>query len=411
MNVLRLKAIPVVLLGLALGMQSAVWAADEPSAEADLGAALRTDFLNAVYVPGMERVVVAGLHGMVGLVEVDDDAARIKLVEGAPKEDFTALARASDTTVLLGSSTGRVYLFDGQAFTELAALSEYNEPVMDIAVDGSNVWVVGARGLIARSTDGKTFENVVIENVLMPPVTMLGAEPADWYFGVSNLDVDSIEFTATVNGEPAVAEEHYTMYPDEGFVQIQQQLDMDPAPTVSFRFSPGPPFRAGDVSWNVVLAEGGKVTIAGEFGMLLQSEDNGGTWVRRDTEIVPREPEPAYWLTGDQKGEQIWLAGAAGVTQKSLDGGATWIDNPSPGREGIFGITLDADVPVISGAVGLIGRLEGDEWKLADRTSLKLLSWLRSPVVLPDGSILVLGGRASAIRYKDGAFERIPVSF
>lgn len=411
MNVLRIKAIPVLLLGLTLGVQSAVRAADEPSAEAGLGAALRTDFLDAAYLPGLERVVVAGLHGMVGLVEVGADAARIEVIEGAPKEDFTALARASDASVLLGSSTGRVYLFDGKAFTELAALSEYNEPVMDIAVDGNNIWVVGARGLIARSTDGKTFENIVIENVLMPPVKMPGAEPADWYFGVSNLDADSVEFTATVDGEPAVAEEHYIMYPDEGFVQIQQQLDMDPAPTVSFRFSPGPPFRAGDVSWNVVLAGAGKVTIAGEFGMLLQSEDNGASWLRRDIEIVPREPEPAYWLAGDQKGDLIWLAGAAGVTQKSLDGGVTWIDNPSPGREGIFGITLESDVPVISGAVGLIGRLEGDEWKLADRTSLNLLSWLRSPVVLPDGSILVMGGRSSAIRYKDGAFQRVPVSF
>ena len=45
-----------------------------------------------------------------------------------------------------------------------------------------------------------------------------------------------------------------------------------------------------------MLAGAGKVTIAGEFGMILQSDDFGETWVRRDAEVVPHEPEPAYWL-------------------------------------------------------------------------------------------------------------------
>lgn len=401
-----------VLLGLALSVPC-VFADDAAPAEATeaagSGILLRTDFLNAVYLPGPGRVVVAGLHGMVGLVDVGDDSARIDLVENTPAQDFTAIERVADGAVLLGTSTGRLFHFDGSTFTEIAALSEHDEPVLDIAADGSNVWVVGARGLVARSRDGKTFENVEIRDVVMPETRFPGAQAADWYFGVSNLDMDSIAFTAFVGGEPAVADEHYVMYPDEGFVQFQQELDMDPPPTISFRFNPGPPFRLGDVSWNTVLAGAGKVTIAGEFGMILQSDDFGETWVRRDAEVVPHEPEPAYWLAGDQRGDLMWLTGAAGVSKRSTDGGATWMLNPAPGREGIFGVTLEGDVPVISGAVGLIGRLEGDQWKLADRTALKLLSWLRSPVMLPDGSLLVLGGRASAIRYKDGAFTRVPV--
>ncbi|MEQ8230432.1 MAG: hypothetical protein RKL32_01855, partial [Gammaproteobacteria bacterium] len=65
---------------------------------------------------------------------------------------------------------------------------------------------------------------------------------------------------------------------------------------------------------------------------------------------------------------------------------------------------------VIAGAVGLIGFLEDGKWQLADRTRLKLLSWLKTPVVMPDGSLLIMGGRATAIRYKDGEFQRVPVS-
>ena len=48
---------------------------------------------------------------------------------------------------------------------------------------------------------------------------------------------------------------------------------MDPAPTVKTKFAPVPPFRRGDVSWNVVMLKGTVVTLAGESGMVLQSYD------------------------------------------------------------------------------------------------------------------------------------------
>ena len=59
--------------------------------------------------------------------------------------------------------------------------------------------------------------------------------------------------------------------------------------------------------------------------------------------------------------------------------------------------------------MGLIGTFDNGEWKLADRTRLKLLSWLKNPVVLDDGTVLMLGGRSTAIAYKDGEWTRIPV--
>jgi photosystem II stability/assembly factor-like uncharacterized protein len=371
---------------------------------------LKTDFLDGAYMPGLESVVVAGHHGLIGQLKVGESGATLDLLQNHPDEDFTALAAVSDKEVLIGGATGRLYRYDGSSVTEVASLSEYDEPVLDIAVDGSNVWVVGARGLIARSSDGTNFEAVEIANVVQPVVSFPAGQPADWYLGVSNLDPESIEFTATVGGEPAKADTDYTVYPDEGFVQVINALDEDPPPAISFKFNPGPPFRAGDVSWNVVLAQNGKITIAGEFGMVLQSEDNGATWIRRDAEVVPHEPEPSYWMAGVQNGDEIWLAGAAGISQVSHDGGVTWTDSPKAGREGIFGITLSKlGKPVIAGAVGLIGVLENDDWALADRTHLHLLSWLKRPITMPDGSLLVLGGRATAIRFKDGEWSRVPV--
>ena len=405
---MRAPRLSLLLIGLMAGF--AVQAESEAPA-AGAATPLQVDFLDAAYLPGLKKIAVTGFHGMVGLLDVGDTQATLKLADNLPDADFTALAKISDTEILLGSSKGRIYHFDGTTVTEVAAISEYDEPVLDIAASDAGIWAVGARGLVAKSKDGKEFENLEIRDVVQPLVVFPAAQPADWYFGVSNVDTETLEFNATLNGEPAIEEEHYIMYPDEGFVQIQVPLDENPPPSVQFKFNPGPPFRAGDVSWNAVSIDGNKVTISGEFGMIFQTEDGGESWIRRNTQVVPREPEPAYWMATAQKGDTIWLTGAAGVNSFSSDGGVTWTANPKPGREGIFGVALlDNNVPVISGAVGLIGTLEDNKWRLADRTQLRLLSWLRTPVAMPDGTLLITGGRSTAIRIKDGEFIRVPVT-
>ncbi len=411
MSALRFRFTTTLAMACAITLSGPVFAASEGETAAPVRTALKTDFIDATYLPGLQRVVVTGHHGVIGTLEVSDTGARLALLADHPEEDFTTLEKLSDNEVMIGSATGKVYRYDGQKVVEIAALSEFQEPVLDIAVDGTTVWVVGARGLVAKSADGgATFENIEITDVTQPLATFPAGQPADWYLGVSNLLPETVVFNATVGGKPAVVDTDYTLYPDEGFVQVLTQLDEEPLPTIAYKFNPGPPFRLGDVSWNVVLAGNGRVTMAGEFGMILQSDDGGATWTRRDTRIVPREPEPAYWLGGAQKGDEMWLVGAAGVSEHSDDGGVTWIDNPKPGREGIFGVALLEDgTPVIAGAVGLIGKLDNGQWQVADRSELKLLSWLRSLVPMPDGSLLATGGRVTAIRLKDGAWTRVPV--
>ena len=410
MSALQLRRLAGLFLLFAVTATSFAQDRSGEETEATKRVPLKTDLLDGAYLPGLKSIVVTGHHGVVGQLTVNDDAAKLDLLAKHPDEDFTCLDAISDSMVLIGSATGKVYSYDGTTITELASLSEFNEPVLDISHEGNNIWVVGARGLLARSSDGKNFEAVEVKDIAQPLATFPATEPADYYMGVSNILADTVQLTATVGGKPAVADTDYTLYPDEGFVQVANKFDDSPAPTITFKFNPGPPFRVGDVSWNVVLVANGKVTIAGEFGMVLQSEDNGVTWVRRDTRIVSHEPEPAYWLGGTSHGEQMWLAGAAGISAVSHDGGVSWTNNPPPGREGIFGITLLPDgKPLIAGAVGLIGVLDGNEWKLADRTQLHLLSWLKTPVVMPDGGILVLGGRATVIRFKDGLWTRVPV--
>lgn len=406
----RWKPITVLATIFALHLAFAPAAVAQDLAVESQRTPLRVDFMGAANLPGLGGIAVAGPYGMVGLLKFADGSWTLHPLANGPGEDFTALTSLSDSEALVGSATGRIYRYDGTSMTELAKLSEYDEPVLDIvAVDGK-AWAVGARGIVAKSPDGKQWETLEIRDVKQPLITWPAAHDADWYFGVSNVDRDSIEFKASIGGEPAVADEHYILFFEEGFVQIATALDMDPAPTIEFIFNPGPPFRPSDVTWNVVLYDGKKITLAGEFGMILQSEDDGETWIRRNTKLVDREPTPAYWLAGVQKGDTLYLTGAAGVSSVSTDGGVTWTEQPRPGNEGIFGVTLlDNGDPLIAGAVGLIGKYDGDEWVLADRTRLRLLSWLKNPVPLADGSVLMLGGRTTAIRFQNGAWTRVPV--
>ena len=394
------------LMALVLGQIGIAFAEGENEIDTST---MKIDFMGAIYLKE-SGVVVAGHNGMVGILDVKGDQATLTKIEKVPNEDFTAIQKISESEAFIGASNGNLYRFNGESVEFVTKVSEYEEPVLDIGHRDGTTWVVGARGMVAKSENSKEFEILDIQDVDMPRVNFPGGQPADWYLGVQNLDTETLSFKANINGKPAIEDEHYLLYPDEGFIQVHEQLDMNPPPSVASRFAPGPPFRGGDVSWNKVMLTDGLVTLAGEFGLIIQSSDSGKSWVRRNSKIVPREPEPAYWMSGMQNGKNMWLAGAAGVNAYSKDNGKTWRNNAKPGREGIFGVALaDDGTPVISGAVGLIGQFKNDDWELADRTELKILSWLKNPVSLPDGSLLVLGGRATAISLKNGEYNKITV--
>lgn len=403
---------PLVLLGQSLlltAVAAPAFAAREE--QVDRRTPLVIDFMDGTYLPGIESILVAGPHGLLGKLKFGEQGAELEKFSGGEKIDFTALEKLNDNTVLLGSSTGHIYRFEDGKLSDLGKITEYDEPVLDIAVANGKAWAVGARGMIARTDDGTKWETVQVTEATQPAIALPAANASEWYFGVSNLMMDTVQLTANKGGAPAVADTDYTLYPDEGFMQVMNDLDPEPAPSIEFKFAPGPAFRAGDVSWNVVLFDGSNVTLAGEFGMILQSTDGGSTWTRRDAVITPKEPEPPYWITGAQSGNTMLLGGAAGAMSRSTDGGATWTRLPAPSAEGIFGVSVLSDgKPAIAGAVGMVGVFEGENWAIADRSALQLLSWLKTPVEMPDGSVIMLGGRSTVIRLKDGTWSRVPVT-
>ena len=376
---------------------------------------LVVDFTTATYLPKANGILVAGLHGLLGTLKISDkDEATLEKFAADENIDFTTVERLNDSDVLLGTASGKIYDFDGSKLTELATITKFDdnpEPVLDIAVHDGKAWAAGGRGMLAKSDDGKKWELVEIEQIEQPETTFPGTDAADWYFGASNVVAETVKFHATKNGKPAEDQTDFTLYPDEGFITFASELDANPAPKISFMFKPGPAFKQGDVSWNVVLFDGKRITLAGEFGMIVQSLDGGATWVRRDAHFTPKEPEPPYWIGGTQSGETLVLVGAAGAVHRSTDSGATWTRLPVPSAEGLFGVTLQKDgTPTIAGAVGMLGTFSGDKWTLADRSKLQLLSWLKNAVEMPDGSLMFLGGRQTVIQLKNNEWKRIPVA-
>ncbi|RLA59867.1 MAG: hypothetical protein DRQ89_13540, partial [Epsilonproteobacteria bacterium] len=57
-----------------------------------------------------------------------------------------------------------------------------------------------------------------------------------------------------------------------------------------------------------------------------------------------------------------------------------------------------------------VGNYSNGSWTIGDRTQLQLQSWLKTPVKMPDDSLLALGGRSTVIRYQSGRWQRVEVS-
>ncbi|NQV21195.1 MAG: hypothetical protein HQ511_07250 [Rhodospirillales bacterium] len=371
----------------------------------------KVNVIDAVYLPKIAKVIYINHMGTVGSIQVEGDAATAQEITRKPDEDFTSLQKLSNGEVLIGSAQGMLCRFDGEAVTEVAQLSEFQVPILSISVSGNSYWATGARGLLAKSTDGKKWDLMEAGHVKQPPMPLPTGETGTRYFGVANIVSETVVVTGTVGGKPAVADQDYMIYPDDGTIEITNPFDEMSAPSIAFDFQPGPPYRAGDVSWNVVLQENGRITIAGEFGYIFQSDDGGQSWVRRNGRLSKSEAAQLYWMSGYTSGNKIALGGAAGLVGISDDKGENWVQLERPGRDGVFGVRfVDGDKLFISGAVGLAGRFKDDRWDLVDRSATNLYSWLKTFVQLEDGSLLLLGGNSTALSYKNDMWERLQMT-
>ena len=141
------------------------------------------DFYGAEYLENFGGIVVIGHNGLVGILKINGETGTLEPLGNTPDVDFTAIGKIDDSSAFLGSATGNLYRLSNGEVELIGEISEYGEPVLDIAHKNGVTWVVGARGLISKSSDGKTFETIEITDALMPKTTFPGGQAVDWYLG------------------------------------------------------------------------------------------------------------------------------------------------------------------------------------------------------------------------------------
>lgn len=406
MLVARQAALCAVLSG---SVASMLWAQESPDTSANF---IQTvDMVSAIVEDETGQIIFSGKSGVVGTLSSSgtDMVARISRTD--VKDDFLVIEKVANGGVLLGSSKGDIYTYQKGSVKKVASLSEYSEPILDIDSHANLIWASGGRGLLATSTSGgRDWTAVEVGAVIQPELNLPSREPGVWYLGVSNIDPESVVFNARVNGRPAVIDEDFELDVDEGRLTVFNELDPG-AVSISFQFQPGPPYRGGDVTWSAVIADAGIVTLVGEFGLILQSEDQGKQWIRRDGVITREEPAQPYWLCGASRNGRIILGGAAGKIHLSDDNGVTWETLPIDSQEGVFGVDfIDDNTPIVAGAVGLLGIYRDGGWAMADRTALGLRSWGKNILHLHDEEWIVLGGRSTALLFIDNNWKKLNVA-
>jgi len=353
------------------------------------------------------KLFVGGYRGVLGEVSLSGTEAYFNKIPAPLDIDILVIRALSDNEALIGTSKGDIYRLLNNELKHVVLLSEFKEPILDMAIKGDEVWVVGPRGLIAHSNDqGENWKKVEIEQV-HKTITLRNTDPTTWFFGVSNIDVDSINFNATVNGKKVIDDEDYYLNASEGSLEVVNPLDQNSDLTISFNYLPGPQFQAGDVSFNTVSFCRDRVLVAGEFGTVISFDRKSG-WKSIYTELTNEESNMPYWMESNVKGDSIILVGAGGVASLSTDGGKSWVAHNLSNDNGIFGAIFTEEAQlVVAGAVGTVAQHKESSWLVADRSELGLIAWLKSIVSLDDGSYLVSGGRGSMVLFENEVWQKI----
>ena len=147
----------------------------------------------------------------------------------------------------------------------------------------------------------------------------------------------------------------------------------------------------------------------GAYGYFLATEDGGETWTSRAISeddfhlnaLVPSaEPERE-----SRRSRRLYIAAEAGVAYRSDDGGATWRELPSPYAGSWFGgLALDENRVLLAGLRGHMFRSDegGESWtEVATDTQATLTGAIR----LPSGSIIVTGLEGSVLTSEDAGLS------
>ena len=247
--------------------------------------------------------------------------------------------------------------------------------LLDGAVAGSRLIVVGERGHILISTDdGASWTQAAVPTRALLTAVHMHDERTGWAVGH-----DAVILRTRDGGET--------------WTRVHQAPEEElPLLDVWFR----------DERTGFAL---------GAYGYFLATEDGGDTWTPRAVSeddfhlnaLVPvasRSPE-----SQQPPSQRLYMAAEAGIAYRSDDGGKTWRELPSPYAGSWFGgLALDEHRVLLTGLRGHLFRSEdgGETWtEVATGTHATLTGAVR----LPSGSIVITGLEGSVLTSEDGGYS------
>jgi photosystem II stability/assembly factor-like uncharacterized protein len=241
-------------------------------------------------------------------------------------------------------------------FSAVAAEFAPRMLLLDGAIAGPAVVVVGERGTILRSTDNaQTWQPATIPT----GATLTGVSFADAQHGWA------VGHDALILGTN-----------DGGLTWVRQWQGEN----------------LTDSFLDVLALDGGHVIAVGAYGLFVSTSDGGGTWIRR--RVTPDD----FHFNRISRGPTgtLYLAGEHGTLLRSANGGIDWMRLAAPYEGSFFGV-LPLDQRTLL-AYGLRGRVyrstdDGASWKIIPTTDPVLLA----TAVKLKSNFIVLAGQVRGL--------------
>ena len=250
---------------------------------------------------------------------------------------------------------------DGETFNEVQVGT--TEGLNDVYMRGNKIWIVGDQGTIVRSTDdGRSF----IKTASSPAAGGSQNQP-------SPVDLYSVVFTDPNRGF-IVGDHGLILATSDGGLSWQQQRSGTEAQLFHLSFqgnrgwvvgTGGVVFHTDDGGKNwypqrsgvtedlnrVYMVSDQKGLITGDKGTLLDTENGGATWSR----VALRLNEPLFGVSFTDK-KTGWVVGYGGRIIRTYDGGHNWVEQSSGTQADLFGVSFHKNRGYAIGREGVVMR-------------------------------------------------------
>ncbi len=277
---------------------------------------------------------------------------------------------------------------------------------------------VGQDGIVLKTNDGgQTWTRIPIE---LPLLDWQVAQPH--YFAVSRgADAQHLWAVGPVGAiirsqDGGETWENLSLWCDMSFDNFATS---DPAddPESTLRLNPC------DVTLNgVSFPTNTDGWLAGEFGIILRTQDGGVTWQRqRNVHNLPKYTRPElpeeeairqripplyiedlFLIDVDfRSAQEGYVTGESGTLLQTTDAGETWTNIPSGSFNTLLSVTAAPDNNRDDFATGVLGTLAsatGDAWQLDENVRQDVLTWIRTASFAPDGQFgVACGGKGTVL--------------